>query len=165
MASYAHVVDEKIDSVYDLLPTNWNNISNFCAVSDDELKSFGWYKLIKNYPSYNPDTQKIDNPTQYFENGAAYETMEVIDLPPPVVIEPPSEEQLINDQWNIVRQKRDQLVSEVDWRYTRYNRQVRLGLTPTDDITQLDAYTQALADIPEKQTDPFNIIWPVYGDV
>lgn len=164
MANFAYVVDNKIDSVYDIVPTNWNNISNFCILNDDELKTFGWYRLVKIVPTYDASTQKIDNPTQYFQDGVAYETQDVIDLPIEPVLELPSQEELNIKQWNIIRNQRDQLINDCDWRYTRYSRQTRLGLTPIDDLSKLDAYIQALADIPEKQTDPFNITWPVYGE-
>ena len=62
--------------------------------------------------------------------------------------------------WNNVREKRDSLMAMFDWRYLRYNRETRLGVTPTDDILKLDEYMKALADITQQQ-DPFNIEWPV----
>lgn len=46
-----------------------------------------------------------------------------------------------------------------EWRLDRYHRQVRLGLEPTDTLSELDAYMQALADITE-QPDPDHIVWP-----
>lgn len=65
-----------------------------------------------------------------------------------------------NIQWGNIRQQRDILISDVDWRYIRYAREIRLNLPTTDDIAMLDTYTQALADI-TTQTDPYNIIWPM----
>lgn len=62
--------------------------------------------------------------------------------------------------WDNVREKRDALMTMFDWRYLRYNRETRLGVTPTDDILKLDEYMKALADITLQQ-DPFNIEWPV----
>lgn len=62
-------------------------------------------------------------------------------------------------QWQTIRQTRDRMMANYDWRYTRYEREVRLGLTPTDDIMELDTYMQALADITQ-QSDPYNISWP-----
>lgn len=168
MANYAHVVDGNIEGVYDLIPTNWKNISNFYALTDEERVSLGWYTIVKAYPEYNIETQKLDNPRQYFTDGVAYETMDIIELPRVVVHEPtPEEIQLQQEfnttvQWNLIRGERDSRMSAFEWRYTRYDRQVRLGETPVDDITMMDAYMQELADI-TTQTDPFNIIWPVFG--
>lgn len=168
MANYAHVVDGNIEGVYDLIPNNWRNISNFFALTDEERVSLGWYTIVKSYPEYNTETQKLDNPRQYFSNGVAYETMDIVELPRNIVYEPSPEEIQIQQefnttvQWNLVRGERDSRMTQFEWRYTRYDRQVRLGEPPVDDIAIMDAYMQALADI-TTQTDPFNIIWPVYG--
>ena len=68
-----------------------------------------------------------------------------------------------NDLWDRVREKRDQLIADFEWRYTRYNRHARLALDQIDDLTKLDNYTQALADI-TNQEDPSAIVWPVVAD-
>ena len=59
-----------------------------------------------------------------------------------------------------VRWKRDSLIKEIDWRYNRYYSEQRQGLDPTDDITKLDAYIQALRDIPQQEGFPEIITWP-----
>lgn len=165
MAKFAYIVDGKIDSVYDFLPDNWQNFSNFYALENDEafLKSLGWYKVTKIVPEIDPERQHYGEVIRWIENDVVYETEEVIDNP--IVPEPlkPSEEELLERQWAIVRQHRDELISSFDWRYLRYHREIRLGLTPTDDIVAMDTYIQSLADLPETQTDPFNIIWPSYS--
>jgi hypothetical protein len=60
-----------------------------------------------------------------------------------------------------VRAKRDRLIDKEDWRYTRYNSEVRQGLTPSDDIVALDVYIQALRDVPEQAGFPYDVVWPV----
>ena len=67
------------------------------------------------------------------------------------------------EQAREVRSKRDRLIDKEDWRYTRYNSEVRQGLTPSDDIVALDAYIQALRDIPEQVGFPWEIEWPTLG--
>jgi hypothetical protein len=62
-----------------------------------------------------------------------------------------------------IRDKRDSLIDKEDWRYTRYNSEIRQGLTPSDDIVTLDAYIQALRDIPEQAGFPWEIEWPTLG--
>jgi hypothetical protein len=62
-----------------------------------------------------------------------------------------------------VRAERDRLMSEFEWRYTRYERQVRLSLTTTDNISNLDTYMQALADITARE-DLTNLVWPTYQE-
>lgn len=66
-----------------------------------------------------------------------------------------------HEQAQEVRSKRDRLISKEDWRYIRYNSEIRLGLDPSDNITELDAYIQALRDIPEQNGFPWDVDWPV----
>jgi len=61
--------------------------------------------------------------------------------------------------WEQIRYERDIKIAELDWRYNRYARLARLSLTQIDDLTKLDTYAQALADI-TKQSNPYNIVWP-----
>ena len=65
------------------------------------------------------------------------------------------------EQAREVRAKRDRLIAQEDWRYARYNSEVRQGLTPSDDIVALDTYIQALRDIPEQSGFPWDVVWPV----
>lgn len=64
-----------------------------------------------------------------------------------------------NRLWSEIRNIRNQKIEEVEWRYNRYAREIRLGISTTDNINNLDTYVQALADITE-QEDPTNISWP-----
>jgi hypothetical protein len=59
------------------------------------------------------------------------------------------------------RATRDALIDAVAWRYERHTRELRLILVPTDDIAALDAYVQALADVPLQAGFPSAIDWPV----
>lgn len=59
-----------------------------------------------------------------------------------------------------VRAERDALMATFQWRLDRHAREVRLGLTPTDDVAVLDAYMQALADITLQPTFPATVTWP-----
>jgi len=70
-------------------------------------------------------------------------------VPPP----PPTTEQL----WNRVRDRRDALLTQSDIlvlpdRWATYT---------TEKQTAVSTYRQALRDLPETQTDPANITWPV----
>ena len=171
MANYAFVEDGTIVGVYDLVPKNWKNVSNFYVLSDDELLTFGWHKLVKVTPEYNTATQKLGNPVYTFENETAYETMTVIDIELVNEESAPyelSEKEIddirqreIQDQWVRIRQVRDELMKNFEWRYTRYERQVRLGINTTDDLSKLDEYMQQLADITTLE-DPFNVQWPTF---
>jgi hypothetical protein len=67
--------------------------------------------------------------------------------------------QRLRSRWTDVRGERARRMAAAEWRYHRWNREMRLGLPPTDDIKKLDTYMQALADI-TKLDDPFLIEWP-----
>jgi len=73
---------------------------------------------------------------------------------------PEEKEQTISNNWGTIWQKRDFLIRNNEWRIFRYQSQIRLGITPEDDISKIDTYIQALRDI-TKQADSCNIIWPV----
>ena len=166
MANFAYVKDDAIVNVWDTLPINWENISNFYTLGDgnntEYLKSLGWYPITYQAPTYDPATQVLGHPTYTISGDTVIETLTVNDKPTPEPIPELTEEQIAAaraNQWEIVRRQRDSFMSQMDWRYTRYAREVRLNLTPTDDIAALDTYMQALADI-TTQTDPYNITWP-----
>lgn len=59
-----------------------------------------------------------------------------------------------------VRRDRDVRINDTIWRVQRYERNARLGVTQVDDIALLDAYIQALTDVPAQASFPFNITWP-----
>lgn len=64
-----------------------------------------------------------------------------------------------NAKWDEVRKQRDELMSAMDWRILRNQRETRMQVNTTDNIEALDQYMQSLADITNQQ-DPFNILWP-----
>lgn len=171
MANYAQVENNKIIGVYDFLPKNWKNVSNFNLIENvDILSSHGWFKIEKVIPEYDTTTQKIDNPKHHFENNVVYETYDIIDLPPKTKSLELSEEQKLEIKRkreeiivSNIRTTREQLMKDFEWRYNRYERQVRLGITPTDNIVKMDEYMNALADI-TKQSDLTNVVWPNYDE-
>lgn len=58
------------------------------------------------------------------------------------------------------RVERDARIEAERWRFERQASEVRLGLTPTDDIAALDAYVQALRDVPQQPGFPATVNWP-----
>lgn len=65
----------------------------------------------------------------------------------------------LNRKWQEIRDQRDHMLYLLDWRFIRYQSQVRLNITPTESIESLDTYAQQLRDI-TLQSDPYNIVWP-----
>lgn len=66
-----------------------------------------------------------------------------------------------SDAATAVRAERDRRIDAIMWRYERLGRQFRLNLPMTDDMATLDAYVQALADLPAQPGFPNSINWPV----
>ena len=62
-----------------------------------------------------------------------------------------------------IRADRDARMRAADWRYERYHRETRLGLPPTDKLADLDAYMQALANVPEQPGFPRDVTWPLFS--
>lgn len=113
------------------------------SFTEEEIADAG-YVPVKDKPTYNENLQKVK------WNG---DDWEVIQLTQSEI------NTLITQQWQVVRSERDILIKDEEWKINRYHSEVRLGLEPTDDITKLDEYIQALRDV-TKQPDPFNISWP-----
>jgi len=81
MANWAHVENNEILGVYDLLPKSWENVSGLDLSKDDLpfLKSLGWYPVVEqNIP--------FDN-TKYFIQKYDYTIGENSVLGTPVLVE------------------------------------------------------------------------------
>jgi len=71
------------------------------------------------------------------------------------------DEQEHQEQWVRVRKRRDKLLEEFEWKIYRYESEVRQGITPTDDISEIDTYVQALRDVPQQDVEsPWHVVWP-----
>jgi hypothetical protein len=116
------------------------------SFTEEELLSAGYVKVPPK-PIFDESRQKLIWTDEYW-----------------VIIDKTEEEKidLIQEEWNKVREKRNQLIKDVEWRYDRYFRIERLGGNQIDDINKLDYYVRALADLPQAQENPFKLIWPKY---
>tara|TARA_R100000353_G_scaffold99212_1_gene72185 strand:- start:231 stop:668 length:438 start_codon:yes stop_codon:yes gene_type:complete len=93
--------------------------------------------------SYTTPTQKLSTVDAYFDGGKAY-TVKVESTT--------TEEQtaLKNTEWENIRNQRNAKLKKTDWR-------------ASSDLTLSDAwknYRNELRQIPQTQTDPYNITWP-----
>jgi hypothetical protein len=85
-------------------------------------------------PTYDPKTEVLD------WNGIEYNIR-------------PHNTQELEEQWNNVRGQRNQLLKESDWtQISDYN----LDLENKEEWA---TYRQELRDLPEVQTNPFDIVW------
>lgn len=99
------------------------------------------------------------------DQGAAFDTREMFDrmVDSGVVAAyvPPTQEELVELQWAIMRDKRDALLRESDIlvlpdRWMNYTLEQQQALA---------AYRQTLRDLPETTTDPLNPVWPELPDL
>ena len=99
-------------------------------------------ELVENL-SYTTPTQKLSTVDAYVEGGKAYNVR---------VENTTADEQteLINQKWIEIRELRNQILKDTDWR-------------ASSDLTLSNAwknYRNDLRQIPQTQTDPYNITWP-----
>lgn len=75
-----------------------------------------------------------------------------------------TEDQVNNfKKWKVVRVDRDQKIANMEWKVSRHQQEIALSYETTlsdTEYSELLTYIQALRDIPQTQTDPFNIVWP-----
>ena len=162
MANYAQVQDGIITGVYDLLPENWQNISNFYLLENDveTLTSLGWKTIVKISPVYNSDTQRLGNPTYTYENNIVYESITVIDNPATADIILSEDELAVikiekhNLAMQQLRATRDFLLTETD--FTQLVDVVKInGETLT---TEYQTYRQSLRDLPSAYVDDLDFV-------
>ena len=99
-------------------------------------------ELIENL-SYTTPTQKLSTVDAYVEGGKAYNVR---------VENTTAEEQtaLTDQKWIAIRLERDRRLQITDWRASS-------DLTLSNDWK---TYRNDLRQIPQTQTDPYNITWP-----
>jgi len=132
----------------DLFP---NSVFGAAGPGADWLAANNAY-IVQMHKNHDAASQRLITVDPYDQEGVVY-GVTVADLNE-------SEQQLAIDQkWDSVRAQRSMLINKMQWRVDRYNREVRMGLTPTDNITELDNYFHQLAEI-TTQSDTTNIIWP-----
>ena len=81
-----------------------------------------------------------------------------------VSVEPHKLEKRKDFRLDQLRKKRSPAFSKLDAKILRYESQVRLGVTPTDDIAELDAKAQELRDVTEVE-NPWSIEDSTFFDV
>jgi len=63
-------------------------------------------------------------------------------------------------KWSSLDSERYNLIQDQRWRIDRAADEVLLGKMPTEDITPVLAYCQAIRDLTTTFPDPFTIVWP-----
>ena len=130
---------ERTGTISELFPSTLFPSS---GIPEEFLTANNAVEIIGNI-SFTTPTQKLTTVEPYVEGGKVYSVR---------VESTTTEEQtnLTNVKWAEVRKVRDTLLSQSDWR-------------ALSDVTLSDAwrtYRQELRDVPNTQSDPFNITFP-----
>lgn len=119
-------------------------VTDLKSLSVSDLKDLG-IVAVDSAPSYDDNTQKVS----WDGDKWVVSSLSSMELEKRKAI-----------AWQRVRYDRDNLIKNAQWRIDRHLSEVRRGVSTTDDISKLDAYVEKLRQIPQKQTDPYNITWP-----
>lgn len=119
------------------------------SFTDEEIEDAG-YVVVPPKPSYDLETQTLSWDSETV-------SWVVSDLSEQEILDKQLE--YTKSKWKAIRDERDEKINALSWRIERYNSEVRLGLTPTDDIVALDNYIQALRDITEVESIS-DVVWP-----
>lgn len=140
--------DTFIRHIHDVEPTRWDD-DNFCRVvklTPEQVVQFGVHQLkLVTPPYFDPTTQQREHGPALLIDGMWTQNYIVSEL---ATDEAAAK---LDAQWAEVRKQRDALLSGCDW--------TQVADAPVDDLVWA-AYRQSLRDLPQTQTDPFNIIWP-----
>lgn len=84
MTVYAHVLNGELQGVYDLLPKEWGDITNFdskCKIDPEFMRQNDFVKIVRDKTPFNPETHRMsDYPWYTVENGEVIEHRDIIEL-------------------------------------------------------------------------------------
>lgn len=143
---YVYVQNGQVVDGPRLLPINWENISNFNALDNPTLKTYGWYphRFVEATLGEN---DKITG--SYFVVGED----EVVEYQ---TVEPKNEseiQELINQKWINIRSRRNIELQESDW--------TQIPDSPLSELKKEEwkQYRQSLRDITNFD-NPDHVVWP-----
>jgi hypothetical protein len=155
MGNWVYIENDKIIEVFESLPENWKNISNFSASENDKefLKSLGWHPIEHGYIDYNSKTQRIIKDKLMFSNGKVTQSY---------IIENINSSEYYDNFMSKLREKRNRLLTESDF-MCLYDLIISREEQYLMDVKE---YRQQLRDLPEKFSDSgiyydiFSVVYP-----
>lgn len=167
MAAWGYVSNEQVIEVYDVLPTNWRNISNFYLLQDqpEPLKALSWYLVVNITQPCDPLTETY-GPVEYSfdaQQQVILQQAPVIPSPQPI-----TQQQVFQHErqsfLSLLQEQRQLRLQQCDW--TRLD-DVQSEHTPEWNNSWLeyrrqlraivDVYTQSPY---ETITDIRQVTWP-----
>lgn len=114
------------------------------SYTEDEILDAG-YVSAEDAPVIEPLIQKLS------WSGTAWEVLDLTEEEIRVT------RHITEDE---VRGDRNNFINYTIWRIDRYLGELRMGVTPTDDISLVDKYIQELRDVPTQGGFPYEVEWP-----
>lgn len=159
MAEWVYVENNQIIEYHGALPKSWRNISGLDKASVDYLKTIGWFKVEKNHPSFDPETQKSEGYSYQIFSDHVLETLEIVSLTQEEIN---VRDQNRTEQFNsYLREERNRRLLESDWTQLIDVQNIRSQQWKDSWVE----YRQELRDLPSlyqgNNYDTSIIVWPV----
>ena len=144
---YLRIINETINYPYTIkeLREAYPNVSLPAELSEEALSEWGMY-VVTPTPISNDYTKNIIEGTPVLTDGVYYQNWIQTNASQAEI------DYRIENQWFVVREIRNGLLSECDW--------TQLADIPNETKAIWSEYRQSLRDI-TSQTNPFSITWPV----
>jgi hypothetical protein len=144
---YLRIINNEINYPYTIkdLKAAHRNITFPNELGDDTMVEFDLYE-VRQTPKPNDYTKNITEGTPILVDGVYYQNWVQVNASESEI------EYRLENQWFVIREIRNELLSECDW--------TQLSDIPSETKAIWSEYRQSLRDI-TSQTNPFNITWPV----
>jgi len=150
MQKYCYIENNEIVLINQDLPINWKNVSNFYALPESILKTYGWLPLTvetENKPVFVSSSYII-------EEDRVREVIVTRDKTSEEIEEEQNKE--LEMQWYQIRNQRDELLKQSDLLVL-----IDKWETLTEERKEeIRVYRRALRDIPQTFQDPTEVVWP-----
>ena len=144
---YLRIINNEISYPYTIkdLKAAHRNITFPNELGDDTMVEFDLYE-VRQTPKPNDYTKNITEGTPILVDGVYYQNWVQVNASESEI------EYRLENQWFVIREIRNELLSECDW--------TQLSDIPSETKAIWSEYRQSLRDI-TSQTNPFSITWPV----
>ena len=165
-----------MDYIYNIHP----NTSEFIGRTEMEYDPIGHEPMIPAYATITQPPEFGEEEIPVFEDnewvvksdfrGTKYwidhftekEIKEIGEsIPDDAYLEQPEFKRTDKEESEWVREDRDSLISNAEWRRIRHQDEVTLGMEPTEPLLPILEYIQALREVPQQEGFPVNVVWPV----
>lgn len=159
MAEWVYVEGNEIKEYHGALPKSWKNISGLDKANDAFLLSQGWYRVEKQYQTFDENAQENVGYNYEILSDRVVESLKLRTL---------TEEDINNRNqrkkdnfFNSLRSQRNRLLAESDWTQV-------VDLQNSKSVDWIDlwkSYRQQLRDLPAKYENDNNydyssVMWP-----